>query len=238
MREFKQLEIAVDFSARFFLLVVVLNDVRAIYMNNELENDVNFEGQEVKKVQHVIASGTNNKNNLIKNNKTNKPKRKSNGRNSPVIGENGVNATPDEISKIARDALDIYLLPPIDTNDPDQLKERFIEYVEMCIERGMRPGNMGLYSAWGIDRKTLYRQVANDPGSPRSLIIKKCTDILSNIREQLMATGKINPVTGIFWQKNFDGLKDQQDVIITPNKTLEAEKTPDQIEQDIPIDVD
>lgn len=35
-----------------------------------------------------------------------------------------------------------------------------------------------------------------------------------------MEDGKINPVTGIFWQKNYDGLKDQQETIITPNNPL------------------
>ena len=32
-----------------------------------------------------------------------------------------------------------------------------------------------------------------------------------------MEDGKVNPVTGIFWQKNYDGLKDQQEVVLTPN---------------------
>lgn len=35
-----------------------------------------------------------------------------------------------------------------------------------------------------------------------------------------MQDGKINPVTGIFWQKNYDGLKDQTETIITPNNPL------------------
>ena len=57
-----------------------------------------------------------------------------------------------------------------------------------------------------------------------------------------MSDGKINPVTGIFWQKNWDGLKDQQEVVIEPRRQVEAEQTPEQVqrmlEQDIPIDVE
>ena len=57
-----------------------------------------------------------------------------------------------------------------------------------------------------------------------------------------MSDGKINPVTGIFWQKNWDGLKDQQEVVIEPRKQIEADQTPEQVqrmlEQDIPIDVE
>ena len=35
-----------------------------------------------------------------------------------------------------------------------------------------------------------------------------------------MQDGKVNPVTGIFWQKNYDGLRDQQEVVVTPNNPL------------------
>ena len=56
-----------------------------------------------------------------------------------------------------------------------------------------------------------------------------------------MADGKIFPATGIFWQKNWDGLKDQQDVVVEPRKQIEAEQSPEEVqqmlEQDIPIDV-
>ena len=65
---------------------------------------------------------------------------------------------------------------------------------------------------------------------------------MSQIREQLMSDGKINPVTGIFWQKNWDGLKDQQEVVIEPRRQVEADQTPEQVqrmlEQDIPIDME
>lgn len=57
-----------------------------------------------------------------------------------------------------------------------------------------------------------------------------------------MSDGKINPVTGIFWQKNWDGLKDQQEVILEPKKQIEAEQSPEEVqqmlEQDIPIDAE
>ena len=65
---------------------------------------------------------------------------------------------------------------------------------------------------------------------------------MSQIREQLMSDGKINPVTGIFWQKNWDGLKDQQEVFVEARKQIEADQSPEEVqqmlEQDIPIDVE
>ena len=65
-----------------------------------------------------------------------------------------------------------------------------------------------------------------------------------------MEDGKINPVVGIFWQKNYDGMKDQQEVVLTPNanplgdaesaerlkeKYLDAAKTAGQLPQNAEI---
>ena len=45
-------------------------------------------------------------------------------------------------------------------------------------------------------------------------------------REAMMATNKIAPATGIFWQKNFDGMKDIQDVIVGGNDPLGEKADP------------
>ena len=34
-----------------------------------------------------------------------------------------------------------------------------------------------------------------------------------------MADGEINPAVGIFWQKNYDGMRDTQDVAVSPVQT-------------------
>ena len=39
-------------------------------------------------------------------------------------------------------------------------------------------------------------------------------------REMLMQDGAINPVTGLFWQKNFDGFQDQQEIITATKDPL------------------
>ena len=50
-----------------------------------------------------------------------------------------------------------------------------------------------------------------------------------------MSDGEINPVTGIFWQKNWDGLKDQQEVVREPRRQIErlTIATPEQMLQPI-----
>ena len=161
---------------------------------------------------------------------------------SPVIGDNGITATKEEISKITAHALEIALWDEIDSKDPKQLRDRTLKYLQYCIDNNIKPGNLGLYNAWGLTKGEVSNIQRREPSSPRTGVIKKSRQIMSQIREQLMSDGKINPVTGIFWQKNWDGLKDQQEVVIEPRKQIEADQTPEQVqrmlEQDIPIDVE
>ena len=49
---------------------------------------------------------------------------------------------------------------------------------------------------------------------------KKCEEICGGYRESLMSDGQLTPSTGMFWQKNFDGLRDQTEHIVTPGDPL------------------
>lgn len=58
-------------------------------------------------------------------------------------------------------------------------------------------------------------------------IISRCKENIKAIayecgmyREMLMQDGAINPVTGLFWQKNYDGLQDQQEIITATKDPL------------------
>ena len=161
---------------------------------------------------------------------------------SPVIGDNGITASADEIAQVTKHALEVALWDEIDTKDPEQLRDRTLKYLQYCIDNKIKPGNLGLYNAWGLTKGEVSNIQQREPNSLRAGVIKKSRQIMSQIREQLMSDGKINPVTGIFWQKNWDGLKDQQEVVVEPKKQIEADQTPEQVqqmlEQDIPIDVD
>jgi hypothetical protein len=73
-------------------------------------------------------------------------------------------------------------------------------------------------------------------------LLKKAKRVLSTYRESLAMTGKLNPVTAIFWAKNYDGMSDVQQIEVTAQPGNTAQLTPEeiarQIEQDIPIDAD
>lgn len=98
-------------------------------------------------------------------------------------------------------ALEIALWDEIDTKDPEQLRDRTLKYLQYCIDNNIKPGNLGLYNAWGLTKGEVSNIQRREPSSARTGVIKKSRQIMSQIREQLMSDGKINPVTGIFWQK-------------------------------------
>lgn len=118
--------------------------------------------------------------------------------------------------------LDITPNEPLDVWDVPEMERRFKNYLLKCAEHGMKVGNMAAYFAIGIDKDTARDWKAQDPHerNDRTRFVKKVQQICAMYREGLMEDGKINPVTGIFWQKNYDGLKDQQETIITPNNPL------------------
>ena len=110
-----------------------------------------------------------------------------------------------------------------DINNPESLLACFHEYLKLCLENGMRIGNMGAISSMGINASTLSRWKngtirADDPRYRR--LAEYICNVCSTSREQLISDGKINPVIGIFWQRNFDGLRNdteqQQSILDNP----------------------
>lgn len=170
---------------------------------------------------------------------------KGNSTNSPMIPTGNINISNDENAAMCEYALNIFHAPAVNLDDPKEVSNAIDGYFKDCINRGLRPGNLGLYASLGLSKQDVsnaIRGYSKKLSPPVIDLLKKAKVALSTYREMLGSTGKINPVTLIFWQKNYDGLEDKQTMEIAPRKDLEADRTPDeiakQIEADIPIDVD
>ena len=145
-------------------------------------------------------------------------KRKSNGKNSPVIGDNGLQTEPGDNSRYLRMALVSYDLPPIDISDERQVTQRIMDYFNFCANNDAKPSMIGMANWLGIDRSTLnswkrgeYRTSTHSP------VIEKAVGILEQLWSDYMQNGKINPVSGIFMGKVFFGYKDVSEYVLTPN---------------------
>lgn len=107
---------------------------------------------------------------------------------------------------------------PLDYDDVDEMERRFKRYLELCATYDMKIGNQAAYAAIGIDKGLVWDWLNRREANPRRTdFLKKVQQFCAMYREGLMEDGKVNPVTGIFWQKNYDGLRDQQEVVLTPN---------------------
>ena len=102
-----------------------------------------------------------------------------------------------------------------------------------------------MYAALGLSKQDVSNAINGYSGKLRPStidLIKKAKQALATYIELLGSQGKLNPVTLIFWQKNYDGLKDQQDIVLTPNTSMRQEHTVYEITQkvleDIPVDDD
>ena len=124
------------------------------------------------------------------------------------------------------------ILPPTpaDTSNIAEMEERFENYLQLCESYDMKVGNLAAYAAIGIDKATAWAWLNRESTKPELVdFIKKVQLTCAMYREGLMEDGKVNPVTGIFWQKNYDGFKDQQEVVLTPNNPLGDETNAEEL---------
>lgn len=114
------------------------------------------------------------------------------------------------------------LIQPPELTDPDCIErwEKFTAYLRMCAEKDMKVGNLAAYMAIGIDKTIAWKWENEQLSKDRRNLIKSIRQVCAVYREQLMQDGKVNPVVGIFWQKNYDGMRDQTETVITANAPL------------------
>ena len=167
---------------------------------------------------------------------------------SPIVDNTEIDKTENAL--LVSMALDVFNTPEPDLDKPDEVAKTIDRYFNSCISKGLRPGNLGLYTSLGLTKNNVRDLVqgrvktveGKHVSSSTISHIKKAIKVLSLYRESLGSEGKLNPATLIFWQKNFDGLEDVQRMEVTANNAPEADKTAEeiaaQIEQDIPVDAE
>ena len=116
--------------------------------------------------------------------------------------------------------------------DDDEIEERVTFFFDKCAKTGEKPTVEKLCLALGIVRDTLWNWERGVHCSARcSDIIKQAKVVLSAYDAGLAITGKMNPVPYIFRAKNYYGMKDEQEVVLTPNNPLGNVDNPNEIAQ-------
>lgn len=94
----------------------------------------------------------------------------------------------------------------VDKKDPVSIKSAFAAYVQLCQEDGFPVSNLAAYTAIGSNNEEMGRWYRSDNPEYRS-IAEMVKGVCSLSREQQITSGSLHPVIGIFWQRNYDGLR-------------------------------
>ena len=180
-----------------------------------------------------------------------KTKRKPRGKgaNSPVIGDNGLNLADGDNKKYMSVNLALWNMPEIDLEDVTQVQTRLSEFFNLYTAADMKPTVAGMAMALGINRSTLAAIARDYPingqgyksalPKPVTESIKRAYQLMENLWETYMNSGKVNPVSGIFLGKNNYGYQDKTEYVLTPNKKDDADYSPEEIRQRyLPADSD
>jgi hypothetical protein len=160
------------------------------------------------------------------------------GKNSPVIGDNGLMLEQGDNTKYLSLGMKLFSLPPIDLKDPEQVNNRLMEFFQIHAEADMKPTVSGMGMALGLDRRRLWeiktgakKGGVSDYDLPTTTLvsIKRAYEYMEILWENYMQNGKINPVSGIFLGKNNFGYQDKTEYVVTPNVHTDSDYNADDI---------
>lgn len=140
--------------------------------------------------------------------KTNSPKHNQNKALQKAIDE-----TPDSNRKFLTAILaEREMARNADVKDISTLYACLQNYLKYCLENGNIVTNMGAYAACGVTNDMVRQwkigrgRAQNNPDYKDFAFA--ITNIASEYREMAMGSGKINPIVGIWWQKIYDGYRE------------------------------
>lgn len=106
-----------------------------------------------------------------------------------------------------------------DLGNIDDLRMRFYSYLELAQRCNMKVSNLCAYLSIGMTYEKAYSQMKNGADHVKDLLYEMQA-VCGSYRETITGEGKLHPVTSIFWQKNFDGLKDAVQQTVTVQDPL------------------
>lgn len=124
-------------------------------------------------------------------------------------------------------------LPPINTDDPDQVQERINCYFNYCAENGFVIGIEGLCNALGITTATFKTWLNGSArkGQEHQKICINAEQIIKQYLEDGVLSGDIPPVPSIFIMSNNHGYVQQQKVVTENIQNFIDTATPEQLEK-------
>jgi transcriptional regulator with XRE-family HTH domain len=156
--------------------------------------------------------------------------KKKRGSKSASLAHN-TSAKAEDIRRIGASLLKWYKMEKAVTDE--EIRERLERYFVETLEAGEIPTVEEMCLALGYSRQTIWKWEAGEEGSTpaRRNLIKKAKELLASFDAKMVQEGKINPVTYIFRAKNYFGLQDKQEYVLTPNNPLGDHVDPSDIQK-------
>lgn len=142
------------------------------------------------------------------------PKTGDYGQMPPTVYEVEPNSTADILMKLKV----LYDQPRVKTDEEiaKRLNWYFFEY---CIQNQVKPTIDGCAMALGIHRDTLNNWEHGESGSYKLDTAKKIKYLVKTFMENATMEGKLNPIIWMFYGKNYFGMVDKQEMVLTPNRS-------------------
>jgi len=140
--------------------------------------------------------------------------------NRSIAVDGNTTATKAEVSEILGNVLHWYDKKPVKSDE--ECASRLNEFFQHLQQTGEIPTVEKMCLALGVTRASVWNWETGGDGSTaaRKEMIKKAKEILAAMDAELVSKGKIPQITYIFRAKNFFGMADKQEVVITPNNPL------------------
>ena len=150
--------------------------------------------------------------------------------------------TPQEkaaCSKLLSQILEDYKCPRVKTDD--ELIDAFNAYFGRCIDRGSLPTVEGLFMSTGYTiqgMNDICRGRRKGFSTNTASIIQKAKDIIQRYDAEKTVAGEINPIVYFFRAKNYYGMVDKQEHVITANTCEESDYSAEDIAKKYLVDGD
>lgn len=155
-------------------------------------------------------------------------RKKKRGSGTPSLERNS-SANADEIRQMMRNVLHWYGRKCVQSDE--ECAERLDEYFARIVETGEIPTWEKLCLALGTDRTTVWQwEQGQGCSRERTNMVKLAKVMMASMDAEMVSAWKIPQATYIFRSKNFYGMRDQTDVVVTPTDPLGEEQSAKQLQ--------
>lgn len=167
------------------------------------------------------------------------PSRGRGGKNNFPNSNVSVRTAEDRalVSKLLTETLVEYKKEKVKSDE--ELIYRLDDYFKRCAETGQIPTVEEMAMSTGYTQSTVWDwENGRNKGfsGSTSEIIKKAKDILKTFDAKLVISGKLNFLAYCFRAKNYYGMVDKKEYVVTPNVQQDNDYDPDSIRERYLID--